>query len=590
MTAHRPAPAQDADLDEDQLRRLLRVIPVVSAGATIGALVACYPYLAKRSLGPVLAWLGVFSLVSLARIGGSIYYSRDGAGRLASGTWYRWAAAGAMAHAVLWGACSFVLFDFADASAESVLHIVLASVAMGAAVHLSGFFPLLVAYVSCVIGPLVLRDIWIGSSYHLLLAFMCAVAGIYAISTGRNQSRALIEILAQRRKNAELIEALRVENQRSEAARRTAEDANAAKSRFFAAANHDLRQPLHAMGLLAQTLRAHASQVDVDEVSGHLVECVDGMTQVVDELLEITRLDVGNIAPQWTAFAIDGLLRETAYTYQALARAKGLQLELRADSGTVVHSDRALLGRVLANLVSNAIRYTPHGTVRLAASAGEQHAAVSVEDSGIGIAAEHLPRIFEEFYQVANPARDRRLGLGLGLATVKRLSDLLSLDVAVDSTPGAGSTFHLTVTRARADEHVVESELAEEPAPLPTAQRVLVIEDDADSRNALLGLLHQWGCAARGAPDAAEALPWLGQGFVPDALLVDLRLANGASGLDAIAALRAAAGCELPALILTGDVASERAREAQALGFLVLIKPAKPMQLRAFLGQAFASH
>jgi two-component system, sensor histidine kinase len=588
VTVHLLAPAQDAD--EDQLRRLLRVIPVVAVGATIGAFVACYPYLDKKPLWPVLIWLGLFCLVSLARIGGSFYYRRGGAAHLSSSAWYRWAAAGVMAHALLWGACGFVLFDFADAAAESVLHIVLASVAMGAAVHLSGFFPLLVAYVSCVIGPLVLRDVWVGSSYHLLLAFMCAVAGLYAISTGRNQSRALAEILAQRRKNAELIEALRVENQRSETARRAAEDANAAKSRFFAAANHDLRQPLHAMGLLAQTLRAHAPQVNVDEVAGHLVECVDGMTEVVDELLEITRLDVGNMTPQWTAFAVDALLRETAHTYQALARAKGLQLELQADSGAVVRSDRALLGRVLANLVSNAIRYTPHGAVRLAASAGEQHAALSVEDSGIGIAAEQLPRIFEEFYQVANPARDRRLGLGLGLATVKRLSDLLSLDVAVNSTLGAGSTFRLTVPRAHADEHVVEPPPAELPAPLPIAQRVLVIEDDADSRHALLGLLHQWGCAARGAPDAAEALLWLDQGFVPHALLVDLRLANGASGLDAIAVLRAAAGCELPALILTGDVASEQAREAQARGFLVLIKPAKPMQLRAFLSQAFAAH
>jgi two-component system, sensor histidine kinase len=576
--------------DDDQLRRLLRVIPVVALGATIGALVACYPYLTRTPSWPVLAWLGLFCLVSLARIGSSLYCRSGGAARLTSSAWYRWAAAGVMAHAVLWGVCSFVLFDFEDAAAESVLHIVLASIAMGAAVHLSGFFPLLVAYISCVIGPLVLRDIWVGSSYHLLLAFMSAVAGLYAISTGRNQSRALTEILAQRRVNAELIEALRVENQRSEAARRAAEEANAAKSRFFAAANHDLRQPLHAMGLLAQTLRAHAPHVNVEEVSGHLVECVDGMTEVVDELLEITRLDFGNMTPQWTAFSIDGLLRETVHTYQALARAKGLQLELSAGSGIVVRSDRALLGRVLANLVSNAIRYTHHGSVRLQVNADGQQVAVSVEDSGIGIEPDQLPRIFEEFYQVANPARDRRLGLGLGLATVRRLSDLLSLDVTVDSTFGAGSTFHLKLPRADAGELVVEPPPDALPAPLPNAQRVLVIEDDADSRNALLGLLHQWGCAARGAPDAVEALPWLDQGFVPHAMLVDLRLANGTSGLDAIALLRARAGCELPALILTGDVASEHAREAHARGFLVLIKPAKPMQLRAFLSQAFATH
>jgi CheY-like chemotaxis protein len=125
--------------------------------------------------------------------------------------------------------------------------------------------------------------------------------------------------------------------------------------------------------------------------------------------------------------------------------------------------------------------------------------------------------------------------------------------------------------------------------PIIAAQRVLVIEDDADSRNALLGLLRQWGCDARAAPGAREALAWLGQGFTPDVLLVDLRLADGASGLDAISALREATGTELPALVVTGDAGSEPMREAQARGFAVLIKPARPMQLRAFLSQAFAA-
>jgi two-component system, sensor histidine kinase len=577
------------DEDESQIAQLHRALPLVAVIGTASAFILGLLYQGWHLTAAVGWWLAAFVLVSVARASASMYYVRAQPRRGSRRAWWTWTASSSLAHAFLWGAAGLVLMTPSDAVAEALLHVGLASVAMNAAVHLVGFYRLLVAYTLTVLVPLVLRDAWLGGTFQWSLAAMAVVICIANLLNSKKQSAAIAESIAQRRKNAELIEALRLENQRSEAARRMAEEANAAKSRFFAAANHDLRQPLHAMGLLAQTLHAHAPQVNVDKVSGHLVECVDGMTHVVDELLEITRLDLGNITSQQTAFAIDGLLRETVHTYQALARAKGLQLELRADSGVIVRSDRALLARVLANLVSNAIRYTLHGSVRLAASANERHVAVSVEDSGIGIAPEHQQRIFEEFYQVANPARDRRLGLGLGLATVKRLSDLLALDIAVNSTLGASSTFHLTVPRAAANEPIVEPPRAALPVPLPSAQRVLVIEDDADSRKALLGLLRQWGCTARGATDAAQALPWLAQGFRPDALLVDLRLADGASGLDAIAELRAATGCELPALILTGDVDGERAREARARGFSVLIKPAKPLQVRAFLSQAFSN-
>jgi len=157
--------------------------------------------------------------------------------------------------------------------------------------------------------------------------------------------------------------------------------------------------------------------------------------------------------------------------------------------------------------------------------------------------------------------------------------------------PGRGSVFQLVLPLASPHE-VAAMRRPGEPAALAllVSQRVLVIEDDADSRNALLGLLRQWGCDARAAPGAREALAWLGQGFTPDVLLVDLRLADGASGLDAIDTLRAAVGHDLPALVVTGDAGSDHMHEAQARGFAVLIKPARPVQLRAFLSQAFSAH
>lgn len=578
-----------AHTEPEQLERLMRVAPTVSVLSTIGAVLTCLQYIDTPASGRLKVWLALFCAVSLARMVAGPFFRRAAPAPYKARPWVLWGLVSTLVHGLQWGLLSIVLISPGSAEAESILHITLAAIAMGAAVHLSGFYPVLLAYVACVLGPLVIRDALIGDSYHVLMAVMSFFIGTYALLNGRNQSRALNEILTQRRRNADLIAALRRENERSEAARRAAEEASAARTRFFAAANHDLRQPLHAMGLLAQTLRTPGPRADIDQVCGHLVECVDGMTQVVDDLLDITHMDAGSMAPQWTTFAVDELVRECCQPYGAMARAKGLNLLVEVDSA-VVRCDRALLTRVLSNLVSNAIRYTREGTVRIAVVPREQHLQLSIEDTGIGIAEENLPRIFEEFYQVGNPGRDRRLGLGLGLATVKRLSDLLALDVSVRSAMGRGSVFALTLPLASADEAAaMPARGADVVEPLPHARRVLVIEDDADSRNALLGLLASWGCDARAAPGQAAALDLLRAGFEPDALVADLRLADGASGIDAVHAARAALGRELPAVIVTGDAGSEHMKTAQTVGLAVMVKPVKPVQLRAFLGQAFAT-
>ncbi|MBT9524923.1 MAG: hybrid sensor histidine kinase/response regulator [Rhizobacter sp.] len=565
-------------VEPEQLARLLLVSPMVSVLSAVGAVVSCVLYFNGPVDRELIVWLALFGSMSLARVLAGLYAPRARSLQTHPRRWARWGLGSTLVHGLQWGLLSVVLRVPGNPEAESILHITLAAVAMGSAVHLSGFYRVLVVFVVCVLGPLVLRDLLVGTAYHAVMAGMIFLIGVYTLLNGRNQ--------------AKLIQALHQENQRSEAARRAAEEASAARTRFFAAANHDLRQPLHAMGLLAQTLCAPGSKaapVDVAEVSGHLVECVEGMTNVVDDLLEITRLDVGHMTPQSSVFGLDDLLRETCQPYQALARAKGLQLAV--DAGRLaVRSDRALVARVLANLVSNAIRYTRAGAVRIYARPDGDQVVLRVEDTGIGIASDHLPRIFEEFYQVGNPARDRRLGLGLGLATVKRLSDLLSLSVSVQSAPAQGSVFTLTLPRAP-DHELAPMPPGGTPAvePLIASQRVLLIEDDADSRNALLGLLLQWGCDARAAPGAREAIAWLGQGFTPDVLVVDLRLADGASGLDVIDSLRAAVGHELPALVVTGDAGSEHMLKAQSRGFAVLVKPARPVQLRAFLSQAFSA-
>lgn len=587
MEPQRPAPAPTA-LEIDQIDRLVRTTPVAWTLSTLGALI-CYFQFNESYPGSGLDWwLATFCAIATLRLITAVLVYRTPR----SMTLIRWWLASTLLHAAQWGLLSVVLLTPGSPQAESILHITLVAIAMGGAVRLPGFRLTLVAHVSLVLAPLILRDLWTGSAHHALLAFLVFLIGIYALVSGRNQSVALREIHVQRQRNEELILALQRENERSETARNAAEEANASRTRFFAAANHDLRQPLHAMRLLSQTLVESGQAVDVPAVSAHLVECVEGMTQVIDDLLEITRLDVGNVTPQWSTFLLDELVRECSRPHEPLALAKGLRLEIDVPQ-IAVHSDRALLARVLTNLASNAIRYTDQGSVRIACALTSDagHVWLDVEDTGIGIDEADLPRIFEEFYQVGNPARDRHQGLGLGLATVKRLSDLLSLDVSVmRSAPGKGSVFSLKLKCVPMSEAAPGTPAAGPSAgALLPGHRVLVIEDDADSRTALAGLLRSWGCEVQATADVATSLARLRAGFKPDALVVDLRLPDGASGIDALRDVRALLAEEVPAVMVTGDAGSAHMRLAQESGLTVMVKPVRPVQLRAFLGQVFAS-
>ncbi|QSI33167.1 response regulator [Variovorax sp. RKNM96] len=489
------------------------------------------------------------------------------------------------------GALSVLLRHDGPAQAEAILHITMVTVSLGGAIRMATIGRASYVYVAFILGPLVLRDMWFGGSYQMAMASIVSLIGVYTLLSARLLSSALHEIQAQRKRNAELVIALSAENERSSAARRTAEEAVAARMRFFASANHDLRQPLNAMALLAQTVHNVSTERHVKEMSEQLVACADGMTDVVDDLLDITRADAGSLSPQWSSFAIDELLAECCRPHQAVALAKGLRLDI--DAGHVaVRSDRALLARVVTNLVANAIRYTREGQVRIGSRMADGRLRLSIEDTGIGIAAEHLPQVFEEFFQVDNPARDRRLGYGLGLATVKRLSELLDLRVTAHSVPGQGSVFELQLPLADAagSERVHEAERsAASPSTTALAMRILLVDDDQSSLQALCGLLTSWGMDVRSASDVQGALGVLQTGFQPQTLVVDLRLGPQVSGIQAIEDLRLALGdAELPALIVTGDVGGDYLDAARAAGLPVIVKPVRPSHLRAFLGHVQA--
>jgi len=364
--------------------------------------------------------------------------------------------------------------------------------------------------------------------------------------------------------------------------RRTAEEktrqlelANLARSRFLAAASHDLRQPLHTLSLYSAALKLHASDGATGEIATHINKALASLSALVDSLLDISKLDAGAVQPEPQSVSLKTLVERIEADYRPLANGKGLEFHIAA-ADVLVETDPVLLERLVRNLVDNAFKYTATGNVTLAAEPDEEVVRISVRDTGPGIPLPERERIFEEFYQIGNPERDRVQGLGLGLAIVQRISQLLGLQLELESEPGRGSIFTVTVPLA------MERRAASRAPAVPAAAaarlldgaRVLVIDDEPEVRAGMRTLLEQLGCrvaACSGYADAERLIELDGLEDV-HVIVSDFRLRQHESGIDTVRRLRARLG-NVPALLVSGDTAPERLREAQSSGLPLLHKP-----------------
>jgi PAS domain S-box-containing protein len=369
-----------------------------------------------------------------------------------------------------------------------------------------------------------------------------------------------------------------------------AERANRAKSRFLAAASHDLRQPLQAAHLFAAALRIGLRERGDLELLGSIEEALKSANELLDALLDVSRLDAGVLAPQFRSFAIADLLDQIETEFSEAAREKRLALRVLPSSATV-RTDPLLLGRILRNLVSNALRYTQRGRVLVGCRRVGNRLAIDVLDTGIGIAADKIDRIFEEFYQIGNPERDRTRGLGLGLAIVAGLAKLLDHPVQVRSEPGRGSLFRVLVPLADPQVEAVGAP----PLPVavssaqPAGALLLAIDDDPGQLEAMKALFGRWGYQVLVAESAAAALAKLAQTErLPSAIIADYRLRDGFTGANAIGYIRKRLGREVPGLILTGDTEPARIVEASASGFELLHKPIEAHRLREAIERLLA--
>ncbi len=364
-----------------------------------------------------------------------------------------------------------------------------------------------------------------------------------------------------------------------------AEMATLAKTRFLAAASHDLRQPTHALGMFVARLSQLPHDAETRQLVGHLDASVRAMQDLLDALLDISRLDARAVAVNLRPFPVSGIFEQLRSGLMHVAAQKGLRLRVRPTQAWVM-SDATLLHRILLNLTVNALHYTRHGSVLLACrgTAGGRHVRIEVWDSGIGIAPEHHQDIFREFYQVGNMERDRTKGLGLGLNIVERTARLLGYPLRLRSSPGRGTRFSIEVPLAPPG-------MAEKP-PEPAEHRpfddldgfsVLVIEDDALAREGLVSLLASWGCTVSVAEGARTALQLLARGLVPDVIISDFRLRAGENGIDTVRRLRAAAGRPVAACLMSGDTDPGLMKLAREGGFTLLHKPVRPAKLRSLI-------
>ena len=374
-----------------------------------------------------------------------------------------------------------------------------------------------------------------------------------------------------RLENLELLEGLRIEKER-------AEQANISKSRFLASASHDLRQPVHALGMFVGALKAYPMMERARRLLDHIEGSVAALDGLFTSLLDISKLDAGVISVNAESFAVAPLLARICRDLGEDARAKGLDLFL-VECSLLVESDPVLLERILRNIISNAVKHTQKGRVLVGCRRDGTTLRIQVWDTGPGIPFALRERVFEEFYQLGNTGRDRSQGLGLGLAIVRRLTQLLDHPLRLETAEGKGALFEVSVPIGS-----VERIAAAKPAPssLPSQGLVLVIDDEAAICEAMKSLLESWGFDVIAARSGAQMLEQVAEVTRTPVLIVsDYRLQDGENGIAVIRMLQAEFNDDdIPAMLVTGDTTKDRLAEARDSGFLLLHKPLSAEQLK----------
>lgn len=434
---------------------------------------------------------------------------------------------------------------------------------------LAAFLPAYIAFVLPIFIALALRYYLIGmeAAALLVVSFLGAMAGISYII-----NQIITRSITMDFKNKALLQEVTL-------AKEKAEHANQAKSKFLAAASHDLRQPLQAMGLLLESIRLRMDNGNaaLRPLVNQCVESHDALSALLNALLELSRLESHELDVRPIAIPIRDLLGTIVAEFQPSAQLKDLTLEY-AGGDYVVLTDPVLFGRILRNLISNAIKYTEQGGVSITFVRDQQDIVLSVIDTGMGIPPDELEKVFDEYHQVANDARNRQEGIGLGLSVVKKMCQILQHPIELTSELGRGSTFSLRIPVS--DEAPVKISL-NQAQPNLEGCRVLIIDDDESLLQAVANIMDDWKCTCVTASSLESARRKIREAdFTPQVILSDYRLGGGINGIDAIESIRAQLNQPIPAVLMSGDTDPALVKSIRDQRYFLIHKPVKATHLR----------
>ena len=561
------------------------------AGHGLGALIVEIIFASVAPSGLLFGWGLLFAIVWMARAVMAWRFERnEPTDAAALEKRLRLWQLGVLASGALWGAAAWLFWPWGDGLHQLALVLVAYTFCVASVTILAPHFPLFVVFVLSIFVPAIARVALQGSPLGLKVAAMMVVAMGMTLLLGRTYRDSFERAMALKLRTEALAVQLGKEKAVADAARLEAEIANRAKTQFFTAASHDLRQPLHAMGLFAEALRAKSHDPEVAKLVNSINESVDALEGLFSELLDITRIDSGGVEVNPEHFEMGEIFRKIRLHFEPAAFEKGLGLNIRGGRHVAL-ADPLLVERIVRNLVSNAIRYTTDGTVLVSCRKRGGGLLVQVWDTGPGIREEERQRVFEEFYQVPGQqavAAEQKKGLGLGLAIVKRLAALMAAPVRLASTPGRGSVFTLELPLGKAPR--VEARMLPGKGPVGITldgRLIVIVEDEPAVREGLQVLLAGWGAGIVSLESMAAVRVWAAASdpevVRPSLIIADYRLEHGETGVFAIRAIRERFGQEVPAIVVTGSSMTGHDKEALEQNFHLLIKPVLPNKLRAMI-------
>lgn len=522
----------------------------------------------------ILAWAVLTHVTQAIRFARTLAYVRTPAAQrdpIAAARWYQRSVGLAGA---IWGLAPWLFFPVGNTALISLMVLIMLGMGLASVTSLASYRSSIFYFVVPMLSGLALALIWQGSAVLVAMGVGVLVFMSGTLRFAWTHNRVLTDALRARYVNEALARDLTAQVDLVERASRE-------KTRFFASASHDLRQPLHSLGLFGAAILARLKGTPEEPLARNLMHCVDALEVTFNSMLDASKLDAGVVVAHPEPVALAAVFKRLQTSFGKYAEAQGLSLRFKP-GGKHVLADPALLERLLGNLVHNAIKFTQHGGVVVVARSRSRASQVSIEvwDTGQGIAAREKEHIFEEFYQVGNRERDRAKGLGMGLAIVRRLSELMAMPVQVQSTPRRGTVMKVLARAAAALDVPSMSDVRSGAFRALHGLRVLVVDDEETVRESSAVALGLYGMQVELADGPGPALAIARRlGRELDLLIVDFRLRDGEDGIQLVAQMRSLLGRPLPALLVTGDTALDRVREAQQSGLRVLYKPVRTQEL-----------